>query len=134
MPRGKMSDKQKAAIKKGREESTAVKKYLDSLQARRPGRPHDPKRLEARLQKVREELTNTENSLRRLELLETVKRLEKALRDARKNSGAGKDLERAFIQHAASYAKRKGISYGTFRQMGVPAAVLQKAGIKRTRG
>jgi len=35
---------------------------------------------------------------------------------------------------AKSYGDRKGISYGTWRTAGVSAAVLQKAGIARSRG
>jgi hypothetical protein len=134
VPRRKLSDKEKAAIKKGREEAQAVKKYLESLGSRGPGRRQDPKRLEARLQKIRAELESTSNTLKKLELKELERRIKRDLADAKKNTGDGKEIEKAFIQHAASYARRKGISYSTFRQMGVPPAVLQKAGIKRTRG
>ena len=42
-------------------------------------------------------------------------------------------IESAFVEHAASYAGRKGISYTAWREQGVPAAVLSKAGIPRTR-
>ena len=35
---------------------------------------------------------------------------------------------------ARSYGERKGISYATWRTAGVTAAVLQKAGVARTRG
>jgi hypothetical protein len=42
-------------------------------------------------------------------------------------------LEKAFIKVAKSYADRKGISYSAWRTIGVSPAVLQKAGIPRTR-
>jgi hypothetical protein len=39
-------------------------------------------------------------------------------------------LESAFIKHAKAYAERKGITKAAFREVGVPAEVLTKAGIK----
>jgi hypothetical protein len=133
MPRRKLTDKEKAAIRKGREETEAVKAYLDSLNTR-PGRRIDPKTIERRLARAKQDLAAADNALRRVELTEKVIRLERALQDARKGGGKGPDLEKEFIQYAGSFAKRKGISYKAFRQMGVPPAVLAKAGIKRTRG
>lgn len=133
MPRRKLTEKEIAAIKKGREETLAVKAYLDSLESR-PGRKVDPKTLERRLGRAKQELAAAGNSLQKLELTEKVNRLEAALKQARAGGGHGPDLEKAFIQHAGSFAKRKGISYKAFRQMGVPPSVLAKAGIKRTRG
>ena len=35
---------------------------------------------------------------------------------------------------AKGYAARRNISYSAFRSMGVPAEVLTKAGVRRTRG
>lgn len=133
MPRRKLTDKEKAAIVKGREETEAVKAYLDSL-GTRPGRRIDPKTIERRLAQAKQELNAAENSLRKVELTEKVLRLEKALEEARKGGGDSQSLEKQFIQHAAAFAKRKGISYKAFRQLGVPPSVLAKAGIKRTRG
>lgn len=129
MPRRKLTEKEIAAIKKGREESLAVKAYLDSLESR-PGRRVDPKTLERRVAQAKKQLGETDNSLRKVELTEKVLRLEAALRNAPKAAEEGPALEKAFIQHASSFAKRKGISYKAFRHMGVPPTVLAKAGIK----
>jgi len=41
-------------------------------------------------------------------------------------------LESEFVQIAASYGARQGISYSSWREIGVPAAVLEQAGIART--
>jgi hypothetical protein len=38
-------------------------------------------------------------------------------------------LEKAFVNVAASWAKRSGISAAALREMGVPASVLQRAGL-----
>ncbi len=35
------------------------------------------------------------------------------------------------MKTAAKYAERKGISYAAWRELGVPADVLKKAGISR---
>ena len=41
-------------------------------------------------------------------------------------------LEADFVSAARSYSERKGISYAAWRAVGVPPAVLKKAGISRT--
>jgi hypothetical protein len=40
-------------------------------------------------------------------------------------------LENDFVKTASKYAQRKGISYAAWRELGVPADVLKKAGISR---
>jgi len=40
-------------------------------------------------------------------------------------------LEADFVQVAASYSARKGISYTAWRELGVSADVLKRAGISR---
>ncbi len=133
MPRRKLTQKEIEAIQKGRAETQAIKDYLESLHTR-PGRRVDPKTIERRLAKARQALAAAKNPLQKIELTEKVLRLEKALKEAQKGGGKTSDVEKAFIQHAASFARRKGISYRAFREMGVPPDVLAKAGIKRTRG
>jgi hypothetical protein len=49
---------------------------------------------------------------------------------------AGDDLDELageFIEVAANYSDRQGISYAAWREAGVPAAVLRDAGIGRGR-
>ena len=41
-------------------------------------------------------------------------------------------LEQEFVAVAHSYSKRRGISYAAWREAGVDAAVLQKAGVTRS--
>jgi hypothetical protein len=43
------------------------------------------------------------------------------------------ELEDAFVGIAASYSVRQGISYQSWREVGVPASVLARAGISRSR-
>ena len=40
-------------------------------------------------------------------------------------------VEAGFITHAATYGNRKGIAYATWREFGVPAELLGRAGITR---
>jgi hypothetical protein len=41
-------------------------------------------------------------------------------------------IEDAFVKVAASYSARQGISYASWREVGVPAAVLKRAKISRS--
>ena len=41
-------------------------------------------------------------------------------------------LDEGFITVAKSYSARQGISYATWREIGVDAAVLKRAGISRS--
>ncbi len=40
-------------------------------------------------------------------------------------------LEADFVEAAADYSRRRGISYAAWREVGVPSAVLRAAGITR---
>ena len=58
----------------------------------------------------------------------------KNLRELAGMSVGGPDLtalEKDFVKSAKSYSQRKGITYGAWREFGVPAEVLRKAGISR---
>ena len=43
------------------------------------------------------------------------------------------ELEAEFVEVAAAYGEKLGISYTSWRDLGVPKDVLQRAGVKRTR-
>ena len=45
-----------------------------------------------------------------------------------------KSLEAEFVKIAKRFAENRGIGYGAWRDAGVPAVVLKKARIARTRG
>ena len=53
------------------------------------------------------------------------------------NSASGVDLktlETAFVKIAKTFGDNRGIGYGAWRDAGVSAQVLKRAGIARTRG
>ncbi|MGH9044545.1 MAG: hypothetical protein ACRDVP_06885 [Acidimicrobiales bacterium] len=139
MPRSRtnshvMTAQHKAALAKGREEGLAVRRYLEAIESSRPrrGRRRTPASIAKRLTGIDVELATAE-PLTRLHLLQQKKDLSEEL----KRSSETEDLallEKEFVKVAQTYGSRKGISYGTWRTAGVSAAVLQKAGVPRTRG
>ena len=56
---------------------------------------------------------------------------------AQLNTASGtdlKDLEAAFVKIAKKFGENRGIGYGAWRDAGVSAQVLRRAGVARTRG
>jgi hypothetical protein len=127
-----MSAAHKQALAEGREQSRVVREYLDALEA------HKPKRGRKRTtESVKKNLTDVNQSLKaaggssRLELIQRRRDLEVELAGMQ---GGGTDisaLEKAFVKVGKSYASRKAISYAAFREFGVPADILKRAGISR---
>ena len=133
MPRKKssMSDDHKAALAEGRNQGKAVRDYLAALDSPRPkrGRPRTIDSVEARLEAIDAALVDAPPT-RRLELVQERLNLTTEL-DGLQNASNTDDLETAFVEAAAAYGDRKGISYRAWREVGVPAAVLKRAGISR---
>ncbi|HEX4777195.1 MAG TPA: hypothetical protein VFW74_10530 [Acidimicrobiia bacterium] len=129
-----MTAEHKQALAQGREQSRAVRNYLEALEQNRPrrGRKRTPDSIKRRLQTIESELPDA-SPIQRLQMLQERRDLEAEL----EQSSAAVDLgalEKAFVKAAASYSDAKGISYATWREFGVPADVLQKAGITRSSG
>lgn len=111
-----------------------MRAYLDALEAHQPkrGRSRSPERLAERKAAVDAELkTGVRKVLKRLELMQERRRLSEALIRL-ETAPSIEDAEARFVEHAAAFSERKGISYMTWREFGVPAAVLTRAGITRT--
>jgi hypothetical protein len=126
-----VTDEHKAAMAAGRTEARAVKNYLEALEQHRPkrGRKRTPDSINVRLAKIDGELASADPVKRlnliqeRLDLLQELESLETTV----DLSG----LESEFVKAAKGYGERKGISYGAWREVGVPAATLKAAGIGR---
>ena len=127
-----MSAEHKAALVQGRKEAKAIKVYLDALASRKPGRPVTRESLEKRLASVQERLASESDTLKRVDLHQSRIEIEDALSSSEESVDMTK-MEAAFAKVASAYSDRKGISYGAWRSAGVPAAVLKKAGVARTR-
>ena len=128
-----MTDEHKAALAEGRKQGRAVRAYLEALEAHRPkrGRKRTPESMRAKLAEIEATLEDA-SPIDRLQLIQTRIDLEQEL-DAEENKADLAALEQGFIEAAAGYAERKGISYPAWREFGVEPNVLKAAGIKRTR-
>lgn len=127
-----MSAEHKEALARGREQSKAVRDYLEALEAHRPrrGRRRTRASVEQRLAAVESELADAE-PLQRLSLIQERYDLQAEL--AAPSEGVDlSDLEATFSKHAKNYSDRKGISYAAWREVGVSVATLRAAGISRS--
>ena len=128
-----MTTEHKERMAAGRRETRAVDAYLRFLEVSGPRtkRREERKRVEAEFDEINEQLPDA-TSIERLELLQRREDLNRALLDLEETDHED-ELERAFIAVAARYSERKGISYSTWREFGVPKPVLEEAGVPRTR-
>lgn len=128
-----VSDEQKAAMAEGRAQSRALAPYLEALETHRPkrGRKRTPESIDRRLAAIREEL-RFGKQIKRVALLQERRDLiaERQRLDKKVDLTA---YEEAFVATAKSYSERRGITYEAWRELGVPASVLKRAGISRSR-
>ena len=127
-----MSSDHKAALAEGRQQSRAVRDYLEVLDTQRPkrGRKRTPETVQKRLEAIEAGLKDA-NPLSRLQLVQERMDLqaEREAMDSRVDLSA---IEEAFVTAAQPYGERKGIRYTAWREVGVPADVLKRAGIRRS--
>jgi hypothetical protein len=133
-PKNPLTDEHKAAMAAGRTEGRAVREYLDALRSNKPkrGRKRTPDSITARLAKIDEEIA-VADPLDELRLIQERRNLSEEL----ETMSAGIDmtaLEAEFVKVAKSYSQRQGISYATWREVGVEASVLKAAGVSRAAG
>ena len=125
-----MTATHKAALAEGREQSRAVRNYLEALDdARSAGRRPSRDALEAKLARIEDGLVGAD-AITRLGLLQQRRDVRSELESVT-NEVDLEARESAFVAAAKGYSERKGITYATWREAGVPAAVLRAAGINR---
>lgn len=127
-----MSDEHKAALAQGRNESRVVRDYLEALKSSKPkrGRKRTAESIQKRLDKIEVELSSAD-PLNELLLLQE----RRDLQDEFEALSSGADISTAeaeFVKVALAYSNRRHISYVTWREIGVDAAVLKRAGIPRS--
>lgn len=129
-----MTDEHKAALAEGRSQGRAVRRYLEALEANRPrrGRKRTPESIQRRLSEIETKLA-TADALSRLQLLQERMNLTSEL-SSKGDTVDLTELEAGFVESARGYGERKGISYAAWREAGVDAAVLKRAGISRSGG
>ena len=126
-----MSDEHKAKLAQGRADAKAVKSYLEALRANKPrrGRKRTPESITKRLAAI-DELLIEADPLEELKLIEERRRLNEELEAMGSTVDIG-ELEEAFVACAKGYSERQGISYASWRDVGVEPSVLKRAGISR---
>ena len=129
-----MSDQHKAALAEGRNQGRAVRNYLEALEATKPkrGRKRTPDSIKKRLDAIDAAMADADK-LTELKLRQEKVNLEREL-EAGSVAVDLSALERDFVAVANAYGNRQGITYQVWRETGVPAAVLKKAGIGRGSG
>lgn len=128
-----MTEAHKKALAKGRAQARAVKDYLAARETESKRGPKvTPEKLRDRIASTREAIANEDDPARRVELIQQRINDEERL-DSLQDQPDMESLEAAFVDAAAEYSERKGITYTAWRELDVPAAVLRKAGVPRTR-
>jgi len=127
-----MSDTHKEALAEGRNHARIVGRYLEALEANKPrrGRKRTADSVKKRLTTVGAELDDA-TGLTRLNLLQERRDLEVELATMQAGAPDLSGLEKDFVKVAKSYSTKKKISYGAWREFGVPSETLKKAGISR---
>ena len=127
-----MTAEHKAALAEGRAQARAIKAYLEALSNRRPGRPVTKDSLTKKVASLEAKIDNEADPLKRVELVQQRLDAERQLSTIGEGADFAK-LEEDFVRYAPAYSDRKGISYSAWRESGISADVLRRAGIARTR-
>jgi hypothetical protein len=130
-PKSPLTDTHKAALAQGRNEGRAVRAYLEALRGNKPkrGRKRTADSINKRLKAIDAQL-NTADPVAELRLVQERRDLNSEL-DGMGSQADLKSIEDAFVDVAASYSERQGISWASWREVGVPASVLTRAGLSR---
>ena len=124
----------KQALSEGRSLSATVDRYLAAVNTpKQRGRKVTATTLSQRLAEAQTG-AKTFSGVDKLMAAQAVRDLEKriALLEST-NSTDIKTLEAAFVRVAKKFGENRGIGYGAWRDAGVSAEVLKRAGIARTR-
>ena len=129
-----MTTTHKAALARGREMSSIVDRYLSVVNVpKKRGRKVSPVTLRKRLAAA-EATVKSSSGVAKVLAAQEVRDLRARLAESGGDSADTKSLEASFVKVARQFSANRGISYAAWRDAGVPAAVLQRAGIARTRG
>jgi hypothetical protein len=115
--------------------SATVNRYLAAVHTpKRRGRKVSEATLTQRLAEARSRVKTT-RGVDKLLAAQEVRDLQAKLAQTTTTSAVDvKSLETAFVKVARRFGENRGVGYGAWRDAGVPAEVLKRAGIARTRG
>lgn len=125
-----LSSEHLEALDKGRKASNAVRAYLTYLEQLTPRRRGRQVNWQRSLDNAQAALETATDPVERLQLIQAVQDAEAALNVAQENAQVA-SLEAGFIEWAKHYSDAHGISYATWRQIGVSPRMLREAGIAR---
>jgi len=130
-----LSTSHKKALAEGRTLSATVSRYLAAINTpQRRGRKVSKATMVDRLATARAQ-AKTAVGIDKLLAAQAVRDLQAKIGQLDSVSGADiKTLEADFVKVAKQFSQQRGISYGAWRDAGVSAQVLKRAGIARTRG
>jgi hypothetical protein len=131
----KLSTAHKRALAEGRTMSATVDRYLSAVNTpKRRGRKVSRASLEKRLSAARAR-SKAASGVDKVLAAQEIRDLQTRIAALESSSGGDlASLEAAFVKIAKRFGENRGIGYGAWRDAGVPAVVLKKAGIARTRG
>lgn len=126
-----MTQEHKDALAEGRRQGKAVREYLEALEQHRPkrGRKRTADSIRTQLDKINGQL-DAADPMKKLQLIQDRIDLTAEL-ESMENKPDLSALESEFVSAAKPYSERKSISYAAWRELGVEAAVLKRAGITR---
>jgi len=130
-----LSPSHKKALAQGRTNASIVDHYLAAINApKKRGRKVAIPVMERRLADAQNRV-KAATGVEKLFAAQAIRDLEAKLARARATNPTDvKALESAFVKVAKTFGENRGISYGAWRESGVPTEVLKRAGIARTRG
>ncbi len=131
-PKSPLTDQHKAALAQGRVEGRAVRAYLEAIRGNKPkrGRRRTSDSIKKRLNTINDQLKSAD-PLTEVRLVQERRDLTSEL-DGMQSNVDLKTIEDDFVKVVANYSKRQGISYASWREVGVPASVLTRAGLSRS--
>jgi hypothetical protein len=130
-----LSASHRRALAEGRTMSSTVDRYLAALNTpKRRGRQVTKATLEQRLVDAKARF-RTATGLDKVLAAQEVRDLKARLARMRADVAVDvKALESAFVKVAKKFGENRGIRYTAWRDAGVPADVLRRAGVAQTRG
>ncbi len=126
-----MSAAHKKALANGRTEGRVIRDYLEVVEAIKPrrGRRRTPESIAKRLVAINAEMKLTD-PVTKVRLMQERLNLRTELAGM-KNKTEVSATEAKFVKVALSFSERNEITYEAWREFGVAAAVLKRAGISR---
>lgn len=125
-----LSEDHKAKLDAGRRQGQAVRRYLEALETNRPkrGRKRTTDSVQRQLADLETKMAEA-SAIQKLRLIQTRLDLQNEL-DRLSSAVDMDEVTDSFVAVARDYGEAKGISYDAWREIGVPADVLKRAGIK----